>query len=141
MEVTSTSIVSLRSVEDKKEEIPDVKAPKPRGSLMFEHPKQDGYFSATVSEKSLVPQARTDNRLEQDWYRAQMVQPDIESRALVRLGLQDIKALWQQIEASLPENLKVPAYNSFLDLVSISGTNPAIKFIIEEVKSGKLVGE
>merc|ERR1712240_833805 len=63
------------------------------------------------------------------------------SRALVRLGLQDIKALWQQIEASLPENLKVPAYNSFLDLVSISGTNPAIKFIIEEVKSGKLVGE
>jgi len=192
MEVTSTSIVSLRSVEDKKEEIPDVKAPKPRGSLMFEHPKQDDYFSATVSEKSLVPQARTDNRLEQDWYRAQMVQPDIESRpktlyptikspeetmrqlvvtfkriveiarqspessesaedvagsavmvsrALVRLGLQDIKALWQQIEASLPENLKVPAYNSFLDLVSISGTNPAIKFIIEEVKSGKLVGE
>merc|ERR1712180_264834 len=63
------------------------------------------------------------------------------SRALVRLSLQDIKALWQQIEASLPENLKVPAYNSFLDLVSISGTNPVIKFIIEEVKSGKLVGE
>merc|ERR1711962_211771 len=192
MEVTSTSIVSLRSVEDKKEEIPDVKTPKPRGSLMFEHPKQDDYFSATVSEKSLVPQARTDSRIEQDWYRAQMVQPDIESRpktlyptikspeetmrqlvvtfkriveiarmspessesaedvagsavmvsrALVRLSLQDIKALWQQIEASLPENLKVPAYNSFLDLVSISGTNPVIKFIIEEVKSGKLVGE
>merc|ERR1711962_23780 len=192
MEDTSTSIVSLRSVEDKKEEIPDVKTPKPRGSLMFEHPKQDDYFSATVSEKSLVPQARTDSRIEQDWYRAQMVQPDIESRpktlyptikspeetmrqlvvtfkriveiarmspessesaedvagsavmvsrALVRLGLQDIKALWQQIEASLPENLKVPAYNSFLDLVSISGTNPVIKFIIEEVKSGKLVGE
>jgi len=191
MEVTSTSIVSLRSVEDKKEEIPDVKAPKPRGSLMFEHPKQD-YFSATVSEKSLVPQARSDNRLEQDWYRAQMVQPDIESRprtlyptikspeetmrqlvvtfkriveiarqspessesaedvagsavmvsrALVSLGLQDIRALWHQIEASLPENLKVPAYNSFLDLVSICGTNPAIKFIIEDVKSGKLVGE
>merc|ERR1719394_1497448 len=191
MEVTSTSIVSLHSVEDKKQEIPDVKSPKPRGSLMFEHPKQD-YFTATASEKSMVPQARSDQSLEQDWYRAQIVQPDIESRpktlypnikspeeilrevpavfksiveiarqspesaqssedvtgrvvmisrALVSLGLQDMKTLWQQIEASLPENLKVPAYNSFLDILSMTGTNPAVKFIIEEVKTGKLVGE
>merc|ERR1719394_1926415 len=191
MEVTSTSIVSLHSVEDKKQEIPDVKSPKPRGSLMFEHPKQD-YFTATASEKSMVPQARSDQSLEQDWYKAQIVQPDIESRpktlypnikspeeilrevpavfksiveiarqspesaqssedvtgrvvmisrALVSLGLQDMKTLWQQIEASLPENLKVPAYNSFLDILSMTGTNPAVKFIIEEVKTGKLVGE
>merc|ERR1719394_2392027 len=191
MEVTSTSIVSLHSVEDKKQEIPDVKSPKPRGSLMFEHPKQD-YFTATASEKSMVPRARRDQSLEQDWYRAQIVQPDIESRpktlypnikspeeilrevpavfksiveiarqspesaqssedvtgrvvmisrALVSLGLQDMKTLWQQIEASLPENLKVPAYNSFLDILSMTGTNPAVKFIIEEVKTGKLVGE
>merc|ERR1712180_527565 len=42
---------------------------------------------------------------------------------------------------TLPENLKLAAYHSFLDIVSISGTNPAIKFIIDEVKSGKLVGE
>merc|ERR1711962_229276 len=117
---------------------------------MFEHPKQDDYFSATDSEeamtqlvvtfKSIVEIARkspeSSESAEDVAGSAVMV-----SRALVRLGLQDIRALWQQIEASLSENLKVPAYNSFLDLVSISGTNPAIKFIIEEVKSGKLVGE
>merc|ERR1719334_1253803 len=190
MEVTSTSIVSLHSVEDKRQEIPDVKAPKPRGSLMFEHPKESS-FSALVSEKSMVPQTRSPQDLEEDWYKAQVVQPDIESRpvslypkqtpeekmsrlvvifksiveiapmspesshngedvtgsallisrALSNFGLQDIKSLWQMIDATLPENLKMGAYHSFLDLVSISGTNPAIKFIIEEVKSGKLVGE
>jgi len=190
MKVTSTSIVSLHSVEDKRQEIPDVKAPKPRGSLMFEHPKESS-FSALVSEKSMVPQIRSPQDLEEDWYKAQVVQPDIESRpvslypkqtpeekmsrllvifkriveiapmspesshsgedvtgsallisrALSNFGLQDIKSLWQQIDASLPENLKLAAYHSFLDIVSISGTNPAIKFIIDEVKSSKLVGE
>merc|ERR1719394_1327689 len=156
----------------------------------FEHPKESS-FSALVSEKSMVPLTRSPQDLEEDWYKAQVMQPDIESRpvslypkkapeetmsglvvifkriveiaakspesshseedaagsallisrALSNFGLQDIKSLWQQIDATLPENLKMGAYHSFLDLVSISGTNPAIKFIIEEVKSGALVGE
>merc|ERR1719292_91879 len=63
------------------------------------------------------------------------------SRALVRLGLEDIKALWAKIEARLPEDAKDTAHHSFLDLVSIGGTNPCVKYIIDAVKNHQLSGE
>merc|ERR1719228_991218 len=63
------------------------------------------------------------------------------TKAMIKLGVEDIKSLWSQIEAKYPEQQKVAAYHTFLDLVSICGTNPAIKFIIEEVKKGELIGE
>ena len=63
------------------------------------------------------------------------------TRALVRLGLQDIKALWTKIEALLPEDTREQANHSFLDLASIAGSNPAISYIIEAVKSNQVTGE
>jgi len=56
-------------------------------------------------------------------------------RTLGRLSQEDIKALWTKIESNLPHDsyVKENAYSSFLDLVSICGTNPAIKYIIDVV--------
>merc|ERR1719414_1501945 len=188
MEVTSTSIVSFQSLGLKKQDIPDVKSPKPNGSLMFQHPKEDN-FASRVSEKSLL--RGQNNSSHHGWYKAQILQPDLISRpstlfpttnspeenirqlvhtfhkiieissqspessygdedvagfavifthALIRLGLDDIRSLWRDIEISLSEHLQDSAYNAFLDLVSMCGTSPAIKYIIEDVKSGKLSG-
>ena len=62
-------------------------------------------------------------------------------RTLARFGLADIKDLWTKIEARVPAEIRVHHHHAFLDLVSMTATNPCMAFIIEHVKAGRITNE
>jgi len=62
-------------------------------------------------------------------------------RTLARLGLVDIKDLWTKIEARVPAEIRAHHHHAFLDLVSMTATNPCMAFIIEHVKAGRITNQ
>merc|ERR1711970_547273 len=49
--------------------------------------------------------------------------------------------LWTKIEARVPAEIRVHHHHAFLDLVSMTATNPCMAFIIEHVKAGRITNE
>merc|ERR1711970_977693 len=49
--------------------------------------------------------------------------------------------LWTKIEARVPAEIRAHHHHAFLDLVSMTATNPCMAFIIEHVKAGRITNE
>merc|ERR1719206_1551351 len=59
-------------------------------------------------------------------------------RTLASLGLEDIKDLYTKIESRVPAEIRAHHHHAFLDLVSMTATNPCMAFLIEHVKAGRM---
>ena len=165
--VTSASVIQFLSVATKVEEIPDVKSPKPRGSLIFSfpmdssHPSPDGavpqpdMYSAPVS---LYPNTKTAEENQEELVRSflKIIENASKSpessyshedvagnsvqfvRTLERLSLYDIGVVLAKMETSLSRRnetrfVKKNAWHTYVDLVSICGSNPCVKYIVDTV--------
>merc|ERR1711970_1341601 len=49
--------------------------------------------------------------------------------------------LWTKIEARVPAEIRAHHHHAFLDLVSMTATNPCMAFLIEHVKAGRITNE